>query len=145
MFQGQRCLGVQRVVTDSQGLVNATNYSNIFPERLLSLSLCICEKKLKIAKVITPTTIPSLILPTTAMTRITSTVGIASTGLVRLMCFIDANIWKLTTSKIAPVTTEGIAGKIGEKNIAAQKHSAVTAAVTPVLPPSALPLSVPPL
>ena len=78
-------------------------------------------------------------LPTTAITRITSTEGIASTGLVRLMCFIDANIWKLTMSKIAPVTTEGIARKIGEKNIAAQKQSAVTAAVTPVLPPSATP------
>ena len=45
----------------------------------------------------------------------------------------------LTMIKVQPVAHGGIDAKIGAKNIDKRKHNPVTTAVSPVLPPSAIP------
>ena len=87
----------------------------------------------------TPTTMPSLMLPVMVIINMMSTEGMASTGLLRLICLMAENMWKLTINMIAPVTTPGIARKIGEAKMASMKQMAVVNDVMPVRPPSATP------
>ena len=91
------------------------------------------------AYVSTPTTMPSLMLPTIAMTRMVRTDGIDSTGLWKLIWRTAVNIFTDTMSRMAPVTDAGMARKTGEKRSASRKQTAATIGVTPVRPPSATP------
>ena len=86
-----------------------------------------------------PKEIPSAMLYVKGMAKIAIYAGIASTGSVKLIPDTELNIRKPTMTNAGAVAKAGIAIKIGDKNRAIMKRTAIVIAVRPVLPPSDTP------